>query len=217
MRTLVPEWDLRRIQCQKMSVKSKISKKNYLKGKQLLDEATICVHRGLLLSIFPNDLHGCIESFQHAFELSLKALYQIQGVSYPKCHNASKSIEKITKRMKELPYKVNFSEWDKFVKWISEKSDYMDHLHHITIYGDEERDIPASQLFTQKEKSEIIQNVATMYTFVRHRMFVIGTDLGLLTKDEEKEFKKSTPWTTQVGLDQIILELKKRIKLIQGL
>jgi hypothetical protein len=199
-----------------MSVKSKISKNNYLKGKQLLDEAAICVHRGLLLSMFPNDIHGCIESFQHAFELSLKADYQIHGLSYPKCHNASISIEKITKRMKELPYKVDFSKWDKFVKWISEKSDYMDNLHHFTIYGDEERDIPASRLFTQEEKGEIIQNIGAMYSFVRYRMFLVGTDLGLLTKDEENEFKESTPWTTQVGFDQIILELTKRIKLIQG-
>ena len=173
-----------------MNVKRKISKRNYLIGKQLLDEAAICVQRGLLLSMLPNDIHGCIEAFQHAFELSWKALFQIHGLSFPELHYTSESIHKLTKRMKELPYIVDYSEWERLEKWINEKSDYMEKLHHLTIYGDKARDIPASKLFTQEEKGKIIQDVGLLYAFVRHPMLLIGEDLGLLNDEEKKELKE---------------------------
>ncbi len=176
-----------------MNVKRKISKRNYLIGKQLLDEAAICVRRGLLLSALSNDIHGCIEAFQHAFELSWKALFQIHGLPFPKLHYSSESIHKLTKRMKELPYIINWSEWERLEKWINEKSDYMEKLHHLTIYGDTFRNIPASELFTQAEKGEIIQDVGMLFTFVRHPMLEIGKDLGLLSDSEIHEMVEFSP------------------------
>ena len=199
-----------------MSVKKKISKRNYLKGKQLLQEAKLCVNRGLVLSMLPEDIHGCIEAFQHAFELSLKALYQLHGLSFPESHNAAKSIHKISKRMKELPILMDYPVWEKREKWIIEKSEYMAKLHHLTIYGDEDRDIPASQLFTQEEKGKIITDVGMLFTFVRHPMLLIGYDLDLLSGEEENELKNWIEQAVKTIDPKKLSELKKRVNKALG-
>lgn len=178
-------------QFSKLTIKRLVSKEKYFLAKELYQEASICWSRSFVILNNPSDKHGVIEALQHCFELCVKSLWLVVGLEYPNTHDAGKNIKKVSKRLKLILPKLNYKIWDEYLEnWIILQSDYMNKLHHLTIYGDEERGISASKLFSDEEKSEIIRNVSALFTFVGGPLQWIGAGLGLLTESEKKAYNE---------------------------
>jgi hypothetical protein len=175
----------------KMKVRSTVSNPNYLKGKQMYKEAEICLIRGLILKVItPKDIHGSIEAYQHGFELLLKSLFLIHGLKPPEIHDTAKSIDKLTTRMNALPIKFDHDVWELFKNGIKIKSERYARMHHEVIYGDEENNIPASQLFDKPDLEEIANDAHILNGFLLGPLLIIGEELDLLSEEEKKEFDK---------------------------
>lgn len=178
-----------------MSIKRYVSKTKYFQGKELFNEATICRLRATNLIPYNYDIHGVIEALQHCFELSLKAIWLVYGLTYPNIHDAAKNIDKVTVRMKLLFPHRDYASWGIISNWIKEQSSYMAELHHRTIYGDVDKGVPASKLFSLEETQKIYQTVTAFHAFVKGSILFVGEGLNLLTPDEERylrDFRKES-------------------------
>lgn len=197
-----------------MTIKHLVSKEKYFLAKELYQEATICRNRSFILSLNPSDNHGIIEALQHCFELCVKSLWLVVGLEYPTTHDAGKNIQKVSKRLKLILPKFNFQIWDDYLEnWIILQSDYMNKLHHLTIYGDEKRGISASKLFSEAEKSEMFRNVAALFSFVGGPLQWIGAGLGLLTESEKTEYNEFKEVVRAISQDpKKITELKENVR-----
>jgi len=184
-----------------LTIKRLVSKEKYVLAKELYQEAAICRNRSFVLILNPSDFHGIIEALQHCFELCVKSLWLVVGLDYPNTHDAGKNIEKVSTRLKLVLPNLNYDIWDGYIKkWIRSQSDYMNSLHHLTIYGDEKRGIPASKLFSEEELSEIIRIVSALFSFVSGPLQWVGSELGLLTESEKNaynDFKKDVRAVSQ--------------------
>ena len=197
-----------------MTIKRLVSKEKYFLAKELYQEATICRNRSFVLILNPSDNHGIIEALQHCFELCVKSLWLVVGLEYPNTHDAGKNIQKVSTRLKLILPKLDYELWDDYLKnWIIMQSDYMNKLHHLTIYGDEKRGISASKLFSDAEKSEIIRNVAALYSFIGGPIQWIGAELGLLTENEKTAYNEFTENIRTISQDpNKLTELKENVR-----
>lgn len=197
-----------------MTIKRLVSKEKYFLAKELYQEATICRNRSFVLILNPSDNHGIIEALQHCFELCVKSLWLVVGLEYPNTHDAGKNIQKVSTRLKLILPKLDYELWDDYLEnWIIMQSDYMNKLHHLTIYGDEKRGISASKLFSDVEKSEIIRNVAALYSFIGGPFQWIGAELGLLTENEKTAYNEFTENIRTISQDpNKLTELKENVR-----
>ena len=195
-----------------MSLKRLVTKTKYIQAKELYKEASICYIRSYYILLNPSDYHGVIESMQHCFELSLKSLWLVVGLTYPSTHDAGKKIEKITNRYNKILPNLDFELWAKIEEWIRTKSEYMADLHHKTIYGDEDNNIPASKLFSEKEMRDIIRNVSMFHTFIKGPIQWIGNALNLLTDEERLDLERKVQQANLIlSNPQKFKEIRKKI------
>jgi len=195
-----------------MSIKRLVTKTKYIQAKELYKEASICYRRSYFILLNPLDHHGVIESMQHCFELSLKSLWLVVGLTYPNIHDAGKKIEKITNRYRKILPNVDFELWAKIEEWVRTKSEYIADLHHKTIYGDEDRNIPASKLFSEEEMLNIIHNVSVFHTFIKGPIQLIGNALNLLTDEERLDLERKVQQTKlMLSNPQKFKEIRKKV------
>ena len=196
-----------------MTIPYYLTKENYMKSRELINEAIIARNRAYIIYIVSNllhynDIHGFIEALQHCLELYLKALWVLVGLKYPHDHNPAKDIEVINTRLIEvMPWLNNepfYKEWE---QWIKEKSKYYSSLHHKTIYGDEKTGIVASKYFTKEDGSKINRDVHFVISFLSGAFLQIGALLETLSEKEREKLQADIALRHELdklGLDEIL-------------
>ncbi|RLF24958.1 MAG: DNA-binding protein [Thermoprotei archaeon] len=92
--------------------------------------------------------HNAVRLCQEAIELCLKAILRLYGVEYPKSHDVAPLLRR---------YSFLFPKW--FQEKISDIARYSRDLSHNrgpAMYGDEEAEIPPSELYDEKDSEEAI-------------------------------------------------------------
>lgn len=157
-------------------------------GKQWFFESKICLYRALMLSPYPWDNHGKVEALQHCFELSIKSLYLMLGLKYPRDHDAAKNLDKVTELLfEEIPW-TDQEKWPPLEAWIKRNSRDMKKLHISSMYGDDKMGVLASKLFTDEQVSELMVNVSAIWSFVYHTMMIVGHQNGLVNQNEIDDY-----------------------------
>jgi len=107
-------------------------------------------------SLGKTDYNGAIEAAQHCIELSVKALYKIVGLEYPKKHDPATQLEDVIKRLNGLHYTqiVSIAR----AKWISKMWEW---AHSTSIYGTLK--VPASKLFKLKDVQTAFDYASEMH------------------------------------------------------
>lgn len=161
----------------------------YNKSQQWVKEATRCLVRAVILKrYFPNDYSGAIEALQHSFELACKSWYLLVGVEYPRNHNPANNIDEVSKRI-HASYPVIDDEFlEGFIQWMKDNSVYLGKLHEIVMYGDEKRNVPASEFFTKEEVSDLTIKISAFWSFTYIQLTYIGQYFGYLTEEKYREF-----------------------------
>jgi hypothetical protein len=62
-------------------------------------------------------------------------------------------------------------------------------IHETSIYGDEEKGILASKLFSEKELGDLTLNVSALWSFAYHTLAVLGIQNNALTPEELADYK----------------------------
>lgn len=166
------------------------NRESFDRGKAWFHESTICRNRFFRILLNPNDIHGAIEALQHCFELSCKSLYLMLDLPYPRDHDAAKNIEQVSEKLFLAIPGANQEEWPSLESWIKKNSKNLKKMHETSIYGDEEKGILASKLFSKDELGELTVTVSALWSFVYHTLFILGVENNLLTPEEVKEYEK---------------------------
>ena len=114
------------------------------------------------------DYNGAIEAAQHCIELSVKALYKLVGLKYPKKHDPATQLEEVIKRLKGLPdyQKVSIAR----AKWISKMWEW---AHSTSIYGT--LNVPASRIFKRKDAEIAVEYASEMHSCCSVTMSLMRT------------------------------------------
>jgi HEPN domain-containing protein len=190
-----------------------VNKDNYLRSKKLIKEAGVARIRAVIIHLCSKletgyvDWQGAVEACQHCFELSLKSLWLMLGLTYRYTHNPAEDFDKVKERLFELfPYVEDQPLFKDFDRWIRERGEYMAKLHQTSIYGDQKGNY-ASELFTEEDVFKIWDDAALSYSFVLLPIKLLGLKLGLLTEEEKRELDSTT---------RIVQELKKNVPELEG-
>jgi HEPN domain-containing protein len=130
-----------------------------------------------------SDYSGAIEAYQHCIELSIKSLYQLQGMAYSFEHDPTKDFNKVYEglmnRIRDLPeVKYSIQIWKQRLaraRWISKMSS---ELHQLAMYAF--CDVAAKDFFNSDDVDylkKIAENVRSTADF-----FIIQ----LIVKAKEK-------------------------------
>jgi HEPN domain-containing protein len=189
-----------------------VNKDNYLRSKKLIKEACIARYRSMFIQIWSGlgiypDWHGAVEASQHCFELSLKSLWLMLGLTYRLIHNPAEDLDQVKERLFMLfPHLENDLLFKSFETWVKKRGEYMAKLHETSFYGDEKGNC-ASELFTEEDASTICGDAEMCYSFVLLPIKLLGSKLGLLTEEEKRELDSTT---------RIVQELKKNVPELEG-
>jgi len=161
----------------------------YNEATKWVTEATRCIARAAILRKYsPTDYSGAIEALQHCFELSCKSRYLLVGEKYPFNHNPAKTIDKVSEKLFSL-YPISDEKLFKgFTNWMKDNGSYLAKLHHLVIYGDEEKKVPASKMFTKENVSELTIKVSSFFSYTYFQQFYIGHYFGYVSEEEYQEF-----------------------------
>jgi HEPN domain-containing protein len=172
-----------------------VSRTTYLKSKKLIKEAEVARERAVLIHICSKletgytDWHGAVESSQHCFELSLKALWLMLGLDYPCKHNPAEDLNLVKERLFRLfPHLENNPLFQDFEKWVMKKGEYMARLHLTSFYGDEKGKC-ASEIFTEEDAFRTWEDAEMAYKFALTPIALTGQKLGLLTEEEKEHLE----------------------------
>ena len=166
------------------------NRESFNRGKAWFHESTICRNRFFWILLNPNDIHGAVEALQHCFELSCKSLYLMLDLPYPRDHDAAKNIEQVSEKLFLALPGANQEEWPSLESWIKKNSKNLKKMHETSIYGDEEKGILASKLFSKDELEELTVTVSAIWSFVYHTLYSLGVKNNSLTPEEVKEYEK---------------------------
>ncbi len=158
-------------------------------GKAWFFESKICFYRSFKIRENQNDIHGAIEALQHCFELSCKSLYLMLDLPYPRDHDAAKNLHLVSEKLFQVLPWAKQEEWPPFESWIKANSKHLKIIHETSIYGDEEKGILASKLFSKEELGELTQGVSALWSFIYHTLAVLGVQYSALTQEESEEYK----------------------------
>jgi len=173
-----------------MTLPDYINRENYFKSKELYDEALIAWKRAFGILIWStkrnySDFHGSIEALQHCIELCLKSIWILFGLIYPKNHDPTQDLENINAKLYEIfPYLNKEPIFIKWNNWIKEKGRFYANIHFTTIYGDENKGLVASKLFTENDMNKIFKDAGFILEFSRGFFDRVGKRLDLLTEEE---------------------------------
>jgi len=165
------------------------NRESFEKGKDWFFESKICLSRSFKIRENPYDIHGAIEALQHCFELSCKSLYIMLGLQYPRDHDAAKNLDKVRRKLFQAIPETDQDQWPPLESWIKDNSKYMKKIHETSIYGDEEKDILASKLFSIDDLGELTQMVSTLWGFTYHTLAILGIQNSALTPEEHADYK----------------------------
>jgi len=166
------------------------NRESYDKGKAWFYESEICLRRSLIIRSNPIDTHGAIEALQHCFELSCKSLYVMLDLPYPKEHDAAKKLDQVSEKMFQIISGADQENGPPIESWIKKNSEYLKKIHETSIYGDEEKDILASKLFSNEEFGDLMVNVTAIWSFIYHTLYNIGKQYNALTQEELKRYQE---------------------------
>jgi hypothetical protein len=62
-------------------------------------------------------------------------------------------------------------------------------IHETSIYGDEEKGILASKLFSREELGNLTQTVSALWSFAYHTLAIIGLQNNAFTQDELDDYR----------------------------
>ena len=155
-----------------MKYNMEFNRESFEKGKDWFFESKICLSRSFKIQENPNDIHGAIEALQHCFELSCKSLYVMLDLPYPRDHDAAKNLDKVRIKLFQAILETDQDQWPPLESWIKENSKYLKKIHETSIYGDEEKGILASKLFSEKELGDLTVNVSAIWSFAYHTLAV---------------------------------------------
>jgi HEPN domain-containing protein len=101
------------------------------------------------------DYPGVVRRAQECVELSLKSILRLYGVEYPREHDPSRVL---------LQLKHRFPEWfavklDEFGEISAELAKH----RGPSVYGDEEKGVPPSELFGEKEAKSALGRAKSVY------------------------------------------------------
>ena len=168
-----------------------ITKKMYDEAQLWFRESTRCISRAVILKTHsPTDFNGIIEALQHCFELACKSWYFLIGSNYPKNHDAAKYIDKVSKHIHSQYPIFDYKKMERFLEWMKENSSYLAKLHQMVIYGDEDRNVLASDLFTSEDVRSLTIKVSGFWAFTQIQLVFIGRHLGYMTEKKYIEFLK---------------------------
>lgn len=190
-----------------------VNKDNYLRSKKLIQEARIARERAMIIHLCSKletgyvDWQGAVEASQHCFELSLKSLWLMLGLTYHHTHNPAEDFDEVKERLFKLfPNVEDEPLFKDFDRWIRKRGKYMAKLHNTAFYGDEKGNC-ASELFTEEDVFKIWEDADLSYAFALLPIRLLGSKLGLLAEEEKRELDSTT---------RIVQELKKNIPELAG-
>lgn len=118
-------------------------------------------------SAFQDEIYSvCVRRSQECIEFSLKGLLRIVGVEFPREHDVSKALLEVDWE------KIGIPEW--FTENIHRLIDIMKEItpkRGFAMYGDEERMIPASDLFGKKDGEDALKKAEFVFNLCK-RMFL---------------------------------------------
>ena len=158
-------------------------------GKAWFFESKICLYRSFKIRENPNDIHGAIEALQHCFELGYKSLYLMLDLPYPRDHDAAKNLDKVRIKLFQSLPSAKQDQWPSIESWIRENSKNLRKIHVTSMYGDEEKGILASKLFSKEELGDLTCNVSALWSFAYHTLAELGIQNNALTSDELADYK----------------------------
>ena len=159
-------------------------------GKDWFFESRICLYRSfLIIPENPYDIHGAIEALQHCFELSCKSLYLMLDLPYPKFHDAAKDIDEVGMKLFQAIPDAKQENWPSIKSWIKKSSKNLEKIHETSMYGDENKGILASKLFTKEDLGDIMKNVSAFWSFVYHTLAQLGNKYNALTQEEYDDYE----------------------------
>lgn len=170
-------------------MRMEFNRESFEKGKDWFFESKICLYRSFRIRENPYDIHGAIEALQHCFELSCKSLYLMLDLPYPRDHDAAKDLDKVRIKLFQTILWANQDHWPSIESWMKEHSKYLKIIHETSIYGDEEKGILASKLFSEEELGDLTRNVTALWSFVYHTLAVLGREYSALTPEEHEDYK----------------------------
>jgi HEPN domain-containing protein len=183
-----------------------VNKDNYLRSKKLIIEAGVARERAMILHLCSKlgtgyvDWQGAVEASQHCFELSLKSLWLMLGLTYHHTHNPANDFDEVKERLFKLfPNVEDEPLFKDFDRWIRKRGEYMAKLHETSVYGDQKGNC-ASELFTEEDVFKIWEDASLSHAFALLPIRLMGAKLGLLTEEEKTELDSTT---------RIVQELKK--------
>ena len=172
-----------------MKYNMEFNRESFEIGKDWFFESKICLYRSFKIRENPYDIHGAIEALQHCFELSCKSLYIMLDLPYPRDHDAAKNLDKVRIKLFQAIPETKQDQWPPLESWIKEHSKYLKKIHETSIYGDEEKGILASKLFSEKELGDLTQDVSALWSFAYHTLAVLGIQNSALTPEEYADYK----------------------------